>query len=118
MLGEQVVFHLVERTKQVPTGKEYPRHDYVPTGILCFEIGEWYTQASLKDGKRKLEERLNDFIVRLLEEAFEDRKRREARERDEAIRREQAAVVRDCGGEAAGRGEEDRAVGCLDDGVA
>lgn len=89
MLGEQVVFHLVERTKQVLTGKDYPRYDLVPTGVLVFEIGDWYPSAALADGaKKKLEERLNDFIIKLLKEAFEKRDRRLRREREEAEERE------------------------------
>ena len=87
--GEQIVFHLVEHTSQKLTGKDYPRYDLVPNGTLSFEIGDWWSQRVLSDGKlKKLEDRLNDFIVKLWEEAFKERRHREERERQEAERRE------------------------------
>lgn len=93
MLGEEVVIHLRERTKQILTGKDYPRYDLVPTGVLSFEIGDWYPRPVLTDGaKTKLEERLNDLVVRMLEDALESRQRRELHERREVERREQERV--------------------------
>jgi hypothetical protein len=89
MFGERVVFHLVERTKQVVTGKDYPRYELVPNGRLCFQIGDWWPTPSLTDGTTKrLENRLNEFVVKLLEEAFDEQRRREERDREEAQRQE------------------------------
>ena len=53
LLGEKVTFHLVEKTKQVLTGNDYPRYDLVPTGVLSFDIGDWWPTPALTDGKTK-----------------------------------------------------------------
>jgi hypothetical protein len=93
MLGEEVIIHLVERTKQVLTGKDYPRYDLVPTGILSFEIGDWYPRPVLTDGaKRKLENRLGELVAKMIADALESRHRREERRRRETESREQARL--------------------------
>ena len=73
----------------MPTGKEYPAYDLAPTGVLSFEIGDWYPKPVLTDGgKKKLEGRLNDLLIKMIEDAFESRQRREERARREADIRE------------------------------
>lgn len=53
------------------------------------EHGEWWQNKGVEDGSTLIEDRLNDFIIKLLKEAFEDKAQRAVREREAEARREQ-----------------------------
>jgi hypothetical protein len=48
--------------------------------VLCLEIGEWWHSGGVIDGKTLIEERLNDFVVGLLRQAFKEKRQRAERE--------------------------------------
>lgn len=103
MLDEPIKFSLNETTKRsdfVVTDemrkknpyKYYPRYIFDSSGILELNIDVWAygTRKHYKDGKRKrLEDRLNEFIVGLIMNAEQiKRDRIEQQKREEQLRRE------------------------------
>jgi len=97
----------MKRIEHVPTRRElvnkerhgweiYTKYDYIPSGNLVLDVnGEKYRSldASVRDTKsKKLEERLNEFVVRLANAAYENHQRRLKREEEwrlQEIKREQ-----------------------------
>lgn len=96
LFGERVLFHLTERTKQGPPTTTYAKYDLVPTGVLSLEIGDWSRQVAVADTRTlRLEDRLNEFMVKLVEAVFEARRRRAERARREAeeLERQRLAAI-------------------------
>ncbi len=75
---EKLRFSLIEKIRQLDheqTEEEKknprasfwsPRYDYKPTGLLTLRINEWGAQGlqkSWSDGKKRLEDKLNDFVI-------------------------------------------------------
>ncbi|MGA2297666.1 MAG: hypothetical protein ABSG15_08985 [FCB group bacterium] len=76
ILGETLQFRIKEKLKRidfVPNDKQkksswfnYVKYDYTPTGILILQLVTWTPEGSkrnLSDGKTKIEDKLNDFII-------------------------------------------------------
>ncbi len=93
---EKLSFSLVEKIKQLdhePTEEEKknprspfwrPRYDHKPTGLLTLRINEWGAQGlqkSWSDGKNKLEDKLNDFVIGAIKVAVIQREERIESER-------------------------------------
>jgi hypothetical protein len=101
VLGQRVSFRMSERQKQVPVppdqrGSYGPPYRLTPAGALALEIeGAYWTKSRWADGSgRRLEDRLNEFIIGLVEAALKDqelqreREERERRWREEERKRE------------------------------
>jgi hypothetical protein len=110
VLGATLVVSLEEKTKQVrrepepstsrgATGvwRSSQPYDLVPTGVLCLRFRDKYrmTCQVTDTASRVLEDRLNEFIVKLLEEGFAERRRREEREKEQLARQEAERVRRE-----------------------
>jgi len=101
VMGEQVGFRLIERAKQVTAKPADHRwryvqdgwmkndpFDLVPSGVLALEVGEAWFRKGVEDGSVPIEERLNAFVIKLVEEGLKDRRIREEREAAAAESRE------------------------------
>lgn len=97
VLGQRISFRMIERQKQVLVAPEHrrsyePPYRLTPTGALALEIeGAYWTKSRWSDGaERKIEDRLNDFIVGLVEAALKDQTiQREREERERRWREEE-----------------------------
>jgi hypothetical protein len=69
--GHKIQICLREKSKvinKIPNGYGWTSYEYQPTGILSFFIGR-YSPKEWKDGKLRLEEQLQDIILKLESEA-------------------------------------------------
>ncbi len=109
VLGSIFTVSLDEKTKQVKhqvadserrgvsAGASTERYDLIPTGVLCLRCHDVYrmTYQVTDTTSRALEDRLNEFIVKLLEEAFAEQRRHEEREREQLARQEAERIRRE-----------------------
>jgi len=112
--GQELALRLVEtnlRTERKPTDderrdmKKYGyvylpnRYSYQPTGLLKLGIiSEYYNELkqSVSDGKhQRVERRLNEFVIKLEEEAVRRQRQEERREREHRLWEEQARLRRE-----------------------
>lgn len=102
--GKCVQIYLYEKMKVQRGEKDrfgYSSLEYLPTGDLILQIGKTGMGPSCKDGKKKrLEDCLNDFVIKIYRDVFErkaweldwERRRKEEEEKirqDEEIKRKQ-----------------------------
>jgi len=107
VLGEHLRISLMELTKKTPRPPtEWERkslangwttaapYDLLPSGTLVLRIGDsTYPQYELRDGATsRIEDGLNHFVRRLIEEAEKERQRLAQREKQRLEREEQARI--------------------------
>jgi len=91
ILEESIPIDIFEPAKQRdhhPTPEEskrewlVPRYDYLPTGNVQLRIADYYTKVLFSETpKRRLEDNLNEVIIRLIRYALEQKQDRLERER-------------------------------------
>lgn len=96
VLGQRISFRMIERQKQVlvppdQRGSYGPPYRLTPAGTLALEIeGAYWTKSRWTDGSgRRLEHRLNEFIIGLVEAALKDQQLQREREERERLWREE-----------------------------
>jgi hypothetical protein len=97
VLGQRVSFRMIERQKQLlippdQRGSYGPPYRLTPAGTLALEIeSAYWTKSRWADGSgRRLEDRLNEFIIGLVEAALKDQQlQRERQERERRWREEE-----------------------------
>lgn len=90
VLGHEIEIALREKTKK-STGP-HGWTEYIPNGILMFEIGPRYQFQKFKDGPTPLENQVLDILALIERIGQEARIRRIEREKEEAIRWEQERI--------------------------
>jgi hypothetical protein len=88
--AEQVFFGIDEPTSRLPGPHKWNEPEFQPTGVLVLRLRSSYGSYSYKewkDGKkRRLEDVVDDFVLRVQEEAEKDRLQRLEREREQKER--------------------------------
>lgn len=100
--GEEITFDIFESSKRIPnpehkTDRYANQFIFIPTGRLSLRTKNFYQgQKVISDGKvRKLEDRLNEFIVLLVKISEKEKIRRKNREKREQESRERAEKERE-----------------------
>jgi len=99
MLGESIpisVFEQARRKDHRPTAGEAerrwfytPKYDYFPTGDLQIRTADYYPRVLLSETRKKrLEDNLNEVIIRLIRYALREKEERLKREKELEERRE------------------------------
>jgi hypothetical protein len=101
--GHFIQVYIRETTRRQPVAESWPKNVYVPRGQLAFHIAEpGHTATQWIDGRRKLEDRLDDIVAgieaqhahmveRDQRRAEEDRVRAAEAKRAEQLRQQQEA---------------------------
>ncbi|MCF7808019.1 MAG: hypothetical protein K9N38_05810 [Candidatus Marinimicrobia bacterium] len=85
--GEEITFDIFESSKRIPnperkTSRHANQYAFVPTGKLSLRIKNYYPgQSVISDGKvKKIEDRLNEFIILLVKISENEKIRRQEKE--------------------------------------
>ena len=70
---QEIKLYLREKTKRVPTGKDYPQFDYITTGLFTLQVDRWGGKREYTEGKKNIIEMIPRIVALMEIRADEER---------------------------------------------